>query len=319
MPEAESGNKYDQDEIVTILPDDLPPAQEIVCIPTQGAVSHRAESVPNHPGQAAEVAERAIVPVHTESPPPALQVNGKQTLAKEESRITTGSLQEGNDGQILTIHLSDLPPDSLNRINLSQLPPDSGPIFVKPAPEEPLITIWASEIADLEPEYVISPEDLIRSTAIHEPLDGAQVGSRLLVVRGQAEPDTHLALQVNDSSAETDADRDGDFVFQNIRLGNGWNEIRVWSLSYPNLVRCRTSIQVYRQEQPLLFVGLKDPYSQSVMSENDEVVRCRRCGNFARLDSWQALPGCAIWGCRSNRYWVRDDPQFYQEEGAIEL
>lgn len=65
------------------------------------------------------------------------------------------------------------------------------------------------------------------------------------------------------------------------------------------------------EETQLLFVGLKDPYTQNVMTKDDEVVRCRRCGNFARLDSWQALPGCAIWGCGSNRYWTRDDPEFY--------
>jgi len=73
------------------------------------------------------------------------------------------------------------------------------------------------------------------------------------------------------------------------------------------------------KDLPLLFVGQLDLYSRRVLSASDEVVRCRKCGTYALFDSWQALPGCARWGCGSQEYWTRDDPGFFYQEAEARV
>ncbi|CAG0935163.1 Sulfur carrier protein ThiS adenylyltransferase [Thermoflexales bacterium] len=69
-----------------------------------------------------------------------------------------------------------------------------------------------------------------------------------------------------------------------------------------------------------IFAGLRDPYSQKLLNATDPVVRCQKCGTFARLDSWQNLSGCAIWGCQGKEYWSVSDAEFYadiEHESAV--
>ncbi|CAG0935162.1 hypothetical protein TFLX_03994 [Thermoflexales bacterium] len=200
----------------------------------------------------------------------------------------------------------------------------SSPVLViePPASDQTMTVILPCEIAEPKPNYVISVGDLITATIVREPLDGAQVGLHPVAIRGEAEPNSVLALEVGGFRAETRAVPDGVFVFEGVQLHDGWNDIRIESVTYPGFARCQAAIQIYRQEHPLLFVGRIDPYSRSYMTAQDDVVRCRRCGNFARLDSWMALPGCPIWECGNRNvtaHWTHDDPEFYKDESGLDL
>ena len=162
---------------------------------------------------------------------------------------------------------------------------------------------------------IITPEDVVAPTAILEPADGSQVGQRPIEVSGKAQPNSQLALEANGFRAQTRVALDGTFSFQGVQLHDEWNNIRVWSLAYPAFARCQAIIQVYRQAHPLLFVGQRDLFSQSVMQAEDDIIRCRRCKTFSKRDSWQHVPGCAnclMYG-GSQEFWTLDNPEFYEE------
>ena len=199
----------------------------------------------------------------------------------------------------------------------------SSPVLIieQPAPDQRMMVILPNEIAERPPDFVISVGDLLAATIVWEPLEGAQVGLSPVAVRGEAEPNSILALEVGGFRVETRAAPDGNFVFEGVQLLDGWNDIRIESVTYPGFAGCQAAIQVYRQEHPLLYVGRIDPYSRSYMTAQDDVVRCRKCGNFARLDSWLALPGCAIWECGNRNLaerWTRDNPDFYNDEPGMD-
>ena len=79
------------------------------------------------------------------------------------------------------------------------------------------------------------------------------------------------------------------------------------------------NIPTKQTRQPLPFVGRRDPYTQLWMREDDDVVRCQRCGNYFLLDSWKELPGCALIGCRGTKYWTREDAKFISEDAEVSL
>lgn len=182
---------------------------------------------------------------------------------------------------------------------------------------EHILVITDDEIeAALHPDFVVDEVDLIRSIVINEPINGTQIGLRPLIVKGEAEPNTELAIDCEGFHAIIKSDAEGCFAFKDVVAQIGWNEIEVSNLTYPGITAI---IQIYRQEKPLLYIGRKDPYSQSVLTDNDQVVRCKKCKNFARLDTWQVLPGCAMRGCGSNQYLTSDDNDFYIDENEVEL
>jgi adenylyltransferase/sulfurtransferase len=58
------------------------------------------------------------------------------------------------------------------------------------------------------------------------------------------------------------------------------------------------------------FVGLEDPYTRKLLGAADAVVRCCTCGAYQLAASWQALEGCASFGCKGLSYWTPADADF---------
>lgn len=258
--------------------------------------------------------------------PADLDEDDASPISKERNSILQRSLPQDDptfleldEKEPLVVEAGELASGDDLAIETSSLLSDQPTMSVEPGDELSQLVIFDHEIPDLPPQMVISSFDLVRNTLIHHPIDQAQVGHKPIDVSGEAEPNSQLILDVGGFRAQVIADVAGKFTFQGVRLQDGWNEVWVKSLTYPDYLRCRAMVQVFRQTQPLLFVGQKDIYTQGVMTADDEVVRCRRCGTFAKLESWQHHPGCARWRCSGREYWTQDDPQFYEENESISL
>lgn len=182
-------------------------------------------------------------------------------------------------------------------------------------PESPQLVLRREDISE-RPAFRLSAVDFIRPTQIEHPGNQIQVGSHEIEVCGQAEPGSNLQLRVGEVEQLDAADTKGVFKFGAVPLKEGWNNIYVLSLTYPELDSCHCVVQVYRSA--LTYIGRRDPYTGSPLGPKDEVVRCRKCHNYARLDSWQQV-GCANWGCKSRQYWSKNDPAFVSEESTITM
>jgi hypothetical protein len=184
------------------------------------------------------------------------------------------------------------------------------------ASKENLIVITDEDIKACQPaEISVGESDLFQLIHIKEPLDGSQTATQTIDIKGEAEPNIEITLECNNFHSGAKSNAKGFFVFKNIPLASEWNDIELQVLQYPAI---STTIQVFRQKR-ILFEGLKDPYSQSTLGPNDEVVRCRKCKTFARLDSWNALPGCAQHRCNGKQYWTRNENDFFLEDKEIKL
>lgn len=211
-----------------------------------------------------------------------------------------------------TIYEHELPATG-EAVAVQNAEPDAAIMSLLPLPPPPLFVLRPEDIVT-QPPVRIAEVDFVQATQINSPHNRIQVGSRSLTVSGQAEPGTHLLLRIEAFEQGTDVGENGAFQFEGAPLIEGWNTIYVLSLSYPDVEKCHCLVQVYRHA--LLYVGRRDAYTGSTLMPQDEVVRCQRCRNYARLDSWQHA-GCA--NCRSKRCWTKEDANFYAEDPSIEL
>jgi hypothetical protein len=182
-------------------------------------------------------------------------------------------------------------------------------------PPLPRLVLYREDIPEV-PSYRLDAADFIRPTQIERPGDKVQVGNQRLDICGQAEPGSRLQLRVGELEQTVESNAEGAFLFASVPLQEGWNNIYVLSLTYPDFDPCHCVVQVYRHFLP--YIGRRDTYTGSLLGPTDEVVRCQKCQNYARLESWQRV-GCTNWTCKSANYWTKDDPAFFTEESPIEM
>ena len=164
-------------------------------------------------------------------------------------------------------------------------------------------------------EILIREEDTVNATVIEQPSHGQQFRTSRIDVRGRAQGGSDVRLEIGAYSEEALADaRSGAFHFQRVPLQPEENLITVSSTNYP-YPKCTASVRVVCIRSGAAYLGRRDPYTQNWFKPGDEVVRCKRCGNYALRSSWRAMKGCALPSCEGNRqYWTLDEAEFYQEE-----
>lgn len=262
----------------------------IIIRPTLPTAQPHVATITANPAEVHHVVQRAI-------PTPTIKVSA--TPISETVKITKNEL--------LTADIEILKVEPLRKQEA---------VVIKPGPAKKIVRIDSRRLPSPSPRIVVRAEDLIRTTIIREPIEGAQVGERPLTVRGEAEPNTRLEIAIDQTEyhAETQAAPDGAFRFEAVPLHDEWNLIRVWSTTYPRSEKGRASIQVFRRNRPLLYIGIQDLFSGRKLSEQDDVVRCQRCNTFSLRDSWEWVPGCAKYGCRSRQFYTRDNDEFYNDQ-----
>ena len=139
-------------------------------------------------------------------------------------------------------------------------------------------------------------ENSIAPTLLHGINDGATAQRKVMDVNGTSEPNTTVALQINDSSKLTaSVNEKGNFAFEDIVLRFGDNFLKLYNEDFMFLNENIAPMCLYL-EPYYPFLGLYDPLTQKAFepAEAEAILRCKKCGNYMYHFSMEENAGLCV-------------------------
>jgi len=202
-------------------------------------------------------------------------------------------------------------------LNPGEIPERPKADFVISETEVPQLSKIVISEADVPviPKLSITEIDLMKETLILLPRNGQNINKDKIDVSGTSQPNARLVLTVHNHIHQADADGEtGKFTFRDVPLIEGENTISVKMVGYETYPKCTSLVNVVYEKPQCPYANRKDPYTQGVLKPEDDVVRCKRCGNYQLRVSWETYGRCTMDCGNKKNYYTKDNPEFYEVE-----
>ncbi len=137
----------------------------------------------------------------------------------------------------------------------------------------------AMSVVDTTPVLSLTVEHFVIPVELTELMPGQTVNERHIDIQGKSTPGVLLQLVVNGTDGPTKfVDENGTFVFSQVGLKNGANQLSISPLSEREHLTTVAELNIELELTP--YLGVRDWFTQEPLTSDNNIVRCKDCRGY---------------------------------------
>lgn len=165
----------------------------------------------------------------------------------------------------------------------------------------------------------ITKDSLFQPVILTNVSDGETVFLSEIAIAAKGHPGNAYKLKYKMDEYLSTANNEGEFRFDQIKLGDGRNCFEIVNQEYGDVESQNIKFAVIYDRSKLIYIGRSDPVVGKIFTTEDDIsiiIRCKRCGTFYYKSTISDGNGCCA-NCRHSQFWNHRDKEFHQQSDSI--